>query len=151
LYQKYVNWSRQILIISEDLIHVIVALFLLLATGGVLIHTFSDFKDFSTHSILSLISNALLILIIKEVLWTVIKFLRRESFSVSSFLFIGIISSVRQILFLEVQKSFGGGHTDLMVHAQELLVNTVVILLLTIAYFLVVKADKIRKETKRMQ
>lgn len=150
MYHKFLSFSRQSLIISEDFIHLLVALLLLFATGGVFIHSIVNFGGINPHSILSLVSNALLILIIKEVLWTVIKFLRRESFSISSFLFIGVISSVRQILFLEVQKSFEG-NINLLQHSYELLVNAGVILLLTIAYLLVAKADKIYKETKKSE
>lgn len=134
----------------EDVIHLLVALLLLFATGGVFIHSLTHFGGFNPHSILSLISNALLILIIKEVLWTVIKFLRREAFSISSFLFIGVISGVRQILFLEVQKSFEG-NINLLQHSYELIVNAGVILLLTIAYLLVAKADKINEKTKKSE
>jgi uncharacterized membrane protein (DUF373 family) len=140
---------RRGLLICEDIIHLIVAAFLLFATAGTLIYSFYCFKGFTAHSILTLISNALLILIIKEVLWTVIKFFKREPFSISSFLFIGVISSIRQILFLEVQKSFEGNHSDLTKHALELGINSGVILILTISYFIVVKADQVRKENKK--
>lgn len=150
LYQKFLNFARHSLIKCEDFIHLLVALLLLFATAGVFIHSLTQFGGFNSHSILSLISNALLILIIKEVLWTVIKFLRRESFSISSFLFIGVISGIRQILFLEVQKSFEG-NINLLQHSYELLVNAGVILLLTIAYLLVAKADKINEKNKKSE
>ncbi len=137
---KTLNFFMRFLINAEYLIHVLVTLLLLAATFGIFLNVFRDIRSLDEAAILKLINYALLMLIVKEVLWTVVKFVKKQTFGVSSFLFIGVISGIRQMLFLEVQKSVGkGGHE--WVFTVELGVNALVIFILIAAYYLLKKAD----------
>ncbi|AVX21851.1 MULTISPECIES: phosphate-starvation-inducible PsiE family protein [Carboxydocella] len=127
----------RVLIWVEYIIHVIVAVMLIAAVGGIILNTFTGLS--LTKNVLLLISNALLIMIIKEVIWTVVKFFKKERFSVTSFILIGIISAVRQNLFVEAQKSLTKSHgLDTLI---EISINTLIILALAIAYYIVKKAE----------
>ena len=121
----------------EYLIHLVVAIMLVIAVGGIIISTFTGFSI--TKNVLLLISNALLIMIIKEVIWTVIKFFKKERFSVASFILIGIISAVRQSLYVEAQISLNKSHGwEPLI---EIGANTLIILVLSVAYYIVKKAE----------
>jgi len=137
---NFVARTIKALIFIEYVIHLMVAAMLLLATGGIFVQSLQDWGNFTYPSILNLINNALLMLIIKEVLWTVIKFLKKQAFSISPFLFIGVISGIRQILFIEAQKSITKVHTIEL--TAELAVNALVILILITAYYVLKKADQ---------
>lgn len=94
--------------------------------------------DTGNISILTLVSNALLLLVIKEVMWTVLRFLRKEQFSLSPFIYVGVISGIREILFLSIQKSIekaNGLNITL-----EILLNAFVVFLLVVAYYIFKKA-----------
>ncbi|GAV24065.1 phosphate-starvation-inducible PsiE family protein [Carboxydothermus pertinax] len=127
---KYLLWI-------EYLIHLVVVFMLVVAVGGIILNTFTGFSI--TKNVLLLISNALLIMIIKEVIWTVIKFFKKERFSVASFILIGIISAIRQSLFVEAQISLNKSHSWEPLY--EIGVNTLIILVLSISYFIVKKAE----------
>ncbi|ADG83156.1 phosphate-starvation-inducible PsiE family protein [Thermincola potens] len=142
--QKTLGMVIRLLINAEYIIHILVALLLLIATFGIFFIVFKDITTFDETAVLKLINYALLMLIVKEVLWTVVKFLKKQSFSVSSFLFIGVISGIRQMLYLEIQKSVEKAGHDWFVVA-ELGVNALVIFVLIAAYYLLRKADSIEK------
>ena len=136
----------RILLLIEYFLQIIVALMLLGATMGVVVIIGKDIFKFNYISVFSLINNALLLLIVKEVLWTVIKFFRKEEFSVSSFLFIGVISGIRQILFAEVQKT--AEKIDLTHLSIEIGLNAFLIFILIVSYYILVKADNIKNQKK---
>jgi len=130
----------KILLYSEYVIHAMVAVMLLMATFMIFVQAFWDVPRFSMTKILNLISSALLMLIVKEVLWTVIKFFKKQAFGISSFLFIGIISGIREMLFLEVQKSVEKAHSFSL--TLELGINALVIFVLVAAYYLLSKSEQ---------
>jgi uncharacterized membrane protein (DUF373 family) len=109
--KKMVSTGRKLLLIADDFIHIAVALFLLISALIILGRTFIYFQEISTHSILAVINDVLFVLIIMEILWTVIRFLGRKSFSLGSFLIIGIIASIRRMLMVEAHMSMVGGVT----------------------------------------
>lgn len=94
--------------------------------------------DNGNISILTLVSNALLLLVIKEVMWTVLRFLRQEQFSLSPFIYVGVISGIREILFLSIQKSVEKGNEINI--TLEMLINAFVVFLLVVAYYIFKKA-----------
>jgi uncharacterized membrane protein (DUF373 family) len=55
--------------------------------------------------ILHILNDVLLALIVMELLWPIVRFLQRKSFSLNPFLYIGIISSTRRILMIEAEHS----------------------------------------------
>src|SRR5512143_2696507 len=96
---------RKILIFADDVVHVLVAAALLVSALFMLILTATNFRDMTVSSILLVINDVLFVLIIMELLWTIIRYLKRQEFSLKPFLAIGIISSLRRILMLEAQMS----------------------------------------------
>jgi uncharacterized membrane protein (DUF373 family) len=92
---------------------------------------------------ITLVNDVLLALIILELLWTVIRFLKKQKFSLGPFLSIGIIAAIRRILLIEAQ-------TSLMKHTPveklyEIGLGAFVIIILMIAYYLSVKAQKLEQ------
>jgi len=94
--------------------------------------------DNANFSLLTLLSNALLLLVIKEIIWTVLRFIKQEKFSLSPFIYIGVISSIREIMFLSIQKTIQ--KTEGITISLEILVNAFVVLLLVLAYYFFKKA-----------
>lgn len=119
------------------ILHLIVFLMLVVAAILIVVDSISNFRN-SNFSLLTLINNALLLLIIKEIIWTVLRFFKQEKFSLSPFIYIGVISSVREILFLGIKNSIEknvGLNLSL-----EILINAVVVFLLVLSYYLFKKA-----------
>jgi uncharacterized membrane protein (DUF373 family) len=129
------------LILSIDIIfHVVAALLLLAACGFILYYAFLNILHPSRASVIALVNDVLLALIILELLWTVLRFLNKQKFSLGPFLAIGIIAAVRRILLIEAQ-------TSLMKHTPadklyEIGLSAAVVIVLMIAYYLGVKAQK---------
>ena len=105
-----------------------------------LVFTATNFRDMSVSSTLLVINDVLFVLIIMELLWTVIRYLKRQEFSLKPFLAIGIISSLRRILMLEAQMSMTD-HTD-ATKLKELGISTGIVFILVIAYYLMHKTEK---------
>lgn len=139
--KRIVSGSRRWVIIADDFIHIIVALFLLTAAVIILVRTGLYFHDITVQSILSVINDVLFVLIIMEILWTVIRFLGRKGFSIGSFLIIGIIGSIRRMLMVEAQMSMGGEiPVEKFYHyMMEMGLSTIICFVLVIAYYLVSK------------
>lgn len=139
MMNKFSRAAVKTLLFAEYIIHAMVAVMLLMATGMIFIRAFWDVPEYGAAQTLNLVSSALLMLIIKEVLWTVIKFFKKQGFGISSFLFIGIISGIREMLFIEVQKSVEKTHSLYL--SLELGINALVIFILVAAYYLLGKSN----------
>ncbi len=132
---------RKFLLKADILFHIIAAILLLIACGFMLYYAFLNILEPSRYSVIALVNDVLLALIILELLWTVIRFLKRQKFSLSPFLAIGIIAAVRRILLIEAQ-------TSLMEHVAveklyEIGLSAAVVIILMIAYYLSVKAQRL--------
>ncbi len=143
MYRKIMLRIRSLLVGAEDVVHVVVAVFLLLATVGILLQTIEGFNLRDYHAIFNLINNALLVLIIKEILWTIIKFLGGREVTISSFIFIGVISAIRRLLLIEA--GLPGNHNDAQPfgHVIELGATAMVVLILVIAFYYLRKASNV--------
>lgn len=108
-YPLNVKLLRQLLIAADDIMHFVVAAILLFCAGVILAGTLPDLLSFEVRAVLLVLNNVLLALIIMEMMWPIIRFLKRESFSINPFLYIGIISSIRRILLLEAEHSMFSG------------------------------------------
>jgi len=134
---------RKLLIKVDILFHIVAAVFLLIASGFILYYAFLNILEPTHLSMIALVNDVLLALIILELLWTVMRFLKKEQFILGPFIAIGIIAAVRRILLIEAQ-------TSLMEHVPveklyEIGLGAVVIITLTVAYYLSVKAQKIEQ------
>lgn len=131
---------RKFLLTVDIIFHVIAAILLLVACGYILFYAALNVLEPSRSSIIALVNDVLLALIILELLWTVIRFLKKQKFSLGPFLAIGIIAAIRRILLIEAQ-------TSLMTHIPheklyEIGLSAFVVIILMVAYYLAVKAQK---------
>jgi uncharacterized membrane protein (DUF373 family) len=131
---------RKTLIFADDAVHVLVALALLIAAVSMLVFTATNFASINVTSILLVINDVLFVLIVMELLWTVIRYLKRQEFSLKPFLAIGIISSLRRILMVEAQMSMDR-QTSYYPMA-ELGVSTAIVLVLVFSYYLMSRVEK---------
>jgi len=134
---------RKWLITLDIIFHVIAAVLLLIACTMILYYATLNILNPSRDSIIHLVNDVLLSLIILELLWTVIRFLKKQKFILGPFLAIGIIAAVRRILLIEAQTSF-------MEHVPveklyEIGLSAVVIIILMAAYYLSVKAQRLEQ------
>lgn len=94
---------------ADDLFQVLVAVVLLITVilvfthlGSLAIQAFAA-KQPLLSLVYALVHDALLILIILELIWTAITYLESHSLPLEPFLVVAIIASVRRLLFLGVQ------------------------------------------------
>jgi len=142
-----VNTSRRLLIIADDVIHIAVAVLLVGAALVMLWYALENFSDLSVAATVVVVNDTLCVLIIAEVLWTIIRYLRREKFSLAPFLFIGIISSLRRILVIDAQMAVGESEHTFYENMIELGVHVAIIFILVVAYYLVKKARVLETQT----
>ena len=140
---EFIEIFRKWLVKVDLVFHVIAALMLLVACGFILYYAMLNIMHPSRDSIIHLVNDVLLALIILELLWTVIRFLKRQKFLLGPFLAIGIIAAVRRILLIEAQASF-------LEHVAveklyEIGLSALVIIILMSAYYLSVKAQKLEQ------
>lgn len=144
----FVTRLKRFVLIADHLLHFGVALALLSCAAVLLFSVVPElFSSHSTVSILHVLNNVLLVLIMLEILWPVIRFLQKAPFKLSPFLYVGIISSTRRILLIEAEHSVlskglpdAGGAINWTVPI-ELGVNVGVILVLAIALRLISNQD----------
>ena len=134
---------RKYLIKIDMALHVIAALLLLIACTLILYFAFVNILDPSRSSIIALVNDVLLALIILELLWTVVRFLKKQKFLLGPFLAIGIIAGVRRILLIEAQTSLM--EQTPIERLYEIGLITIVILILIIAYYISIKAQRLEQ------
>ncbi len=104
-YLLNVRFLRQMLIVADDLMHFIVAVTLLVVAASILVKTLPNLIHPDSKSLLHVLNDVLLVLIVMELMWPIVRFLKREAFTLNPFLYIGIISSIRRILLIEAENS----------------------------------------------
>jgi len=134
---------RTALVKADMFLHVVAAVLLLASCGFIFFYAVSNLANPTRDSIIHLVNDVLLALIILELLWTVIRFLKKQKFVLAPFLAIGIIAAVRRILLIEAQTSF-------MEHVPseklyEIGLSAFVVITLMVAYYLSVKAQKLEQ------
>lgn len=100
-----VNFMRRLLIAADDVMHFLVAVVLMVCAGLILAQTIPNLLHPGKVAILHVLNDVLLVLIVMELMWPIVRFLKREAFSLNPFIYIGIISSVRRILLIEAEHS----------------------------------------------
>lgn len=133
--------SRRFLVKVDIAYHVIAALLLLIACSFMLYFALLNILEPSRDSVIHLINDVLLALIILELLWTVNRFLKKQKFTLGPFLGIGIIAAIRRILLVEAQSSFMKEVP--MEKLYEIGLSAIVIIVLMVAYYISVKAQKL--------
>jgi len=107
--------------------------------------------EFATATI-TLFDQALLTLMIAQVVYTTVSFLKQGELQVEPILVVGIIASVRRILVLTAVLSGTAGHVGASLSFKDGMVEigllAVTVLILAIAIYLVRKSKMLRAETK---
>ncbi|MBN2655112.1 MAG: phosphate-starvation-inducible PsiE family protein [Nitrospirae bacterium] len=137
------EYLKDFLIKIDMLFHAIAALLLFIACGYVLYYAAANLADPTRVAVIALVNDVLLALIILELLWTVIRFLKKQKFSLAPFLAIGVIASIRRILLIEAQ----GSAMETISHDKliEIGVTAVVVIIFMIGYYLAVKAQRLEQ------
>ncbi|MGD0884641.1 MAG: phosphate-starvation-inducible PsiE family protein [Thermodesulfovibrionales bacterium] len=138
------DWFRKVLLKIDVIFHIIAAMFLLVACIFIFYYAFLNILNPSRDSMIHLVNDVLLALIILELLWTVIRWLKKQKFVLAPFFAIGIIAALRRILLVEAQ-------TSTLEHVPyeklfEIGLSAVIIIILMFAYYLSVKADKLEQQ-----
>jgi len=143
-YFLNVRLLRTLLIAADDIMHFTVASVLILCAAIILVRTLPNLLHADTTGILHVLNDVLLTLIVMELVWPIVRFLKRKPFSLNPFLYIGIISSTRRILMLEAEHSMlaklneaAGSWQNLWPMLAELGANVAIILILAVAIRLV--------------
>lgn len=141
---KRIEKCREWLISIDMAFHVFAAVLLLIGCAFTLYYAILHLVNPDRNAIFLFINDVLLALIILELLWTVIRFLKKQKFIIGPFLAIGIIAAVRKILLIEAQTSF----MDHVPHDKliELALFSFIIIILIISYYISVKAQQIDTE-----
>ena len=139
-YFLNVKFLRQLLIGLDDLMHFAVALILAICGGLILVQTIPNLLHPNITTVLHVLNDVLLVLIVMELMWPIIRFLKREPFTLNPFLYIGIISCIRRILLIEAEHSivsqaisYKAELTTLWPVLAELGTNVFIILILAIS------------------
>ncbi len=129
---------------AEDWIHIAVGLSLLIVALVLLVYTVTTLSislyhhEDVIHTLVRGIQDFLMVMIILEIFWTVLTYLKGRSVTVEPFLFIGIISSVRGIILLGTKVLEGELSSKELYHfSVEIGVHSGVIFLLALALYLV--------------
>ncbi len=134
---------RKVLLKFDIFFHFIAAVLLLIACGLTIYFGILNILHPTRNSIIHLVNDVLLALIILELLWTVIRFLKKQKFVLAPFLAIGIIAAVRKILIIEAQTSYLE-HTPVE-KLYEIGLISIVVIILVLAYYITVKAHSMEQ------
>jgi uncharacterized membrane protein (DUF373 family) len=140
---KATELFRKLLLNIDIAFHIIAAFLLLVACGFILFNASLNILEPTRDSMISMVNDVLLSLIILELLWTVIRFLKKQKFILAPFLAIGIIAAIRRILLIEAQTS-AMAHTPVE-KLYEIALSAGVIIVLMAAHYLSVKAQKLEE------
>ncbi len=128
----------------DELVHILVALTLVVIALCMLGHTATYFMELNdVHSLLKAVNMVLLVLIVMELLWPVLSFLRKEPFTLNPFIYVCIISSIRRILIVEAEMSIG--HYDHKAYALEIGISVGTIFVMTIVHYIYNKGHILEK------
>lgn len=143
-YFLNVKMLRRLLIAADDIMHFAVAITLMACAALILFRTIPNFFHPDKTAILHVLNDVLLALIVMELMWPIVRFLRRKPFDLNPFLYIGIISSIRRLLMIEAEHSMLARlENKALVWAEvwpvlaEMGTNVLIILLLAIALRLI--------------
>jgi uncharacterized membrane protein (DUF373 family) len=119
-----------------------IAVILFVAACSIIGITITHFlKGFTLINSLYVVNDILLVVIILEIFSTVLIYLTERRISLTPFILIGLISSIRRILVVSALMSAKETTTDVEFNRsiQELLVSTGIVIALIVSYYLLSK------------
>ncbi len=146
--------TRRIIAMAERILYLSVTAILVVMTAIVVYQSVVEVSQlnlasFATSGLAGLLNDVLFAIIILELLSTVIAHLCKGGFQVKSFLYIGIISSVRRILVLGAQLSSNTqlGSLSFKRGITELAVDAGVVVALSVALYITKVAATPRRQS----
>lgn len=139
-FERWMQSFLRVLFRFDIILHILVAILLIALVLSMAFYTVTHFRVYSPKMVLSVIDDVMLMLIILELLWPVLRFLRKEPFSLSPFIYVGIISGVRRILSIEAAASIE--HARDYYQLAEIGVSVGVVLILAITLVLYERSRK---------
>ncbi len=135
-----------VLQIFDDIVHVSITVFLILISIIIFLYALVDFTEGILHHgqiihlTLKVLEDILLILIILEIIWLVLNYLRSRTLTVEPFLFIGIISGVRKILIIGARSIEEISLEQIKIYELETIISLMVVVALVISLYLIRKS-----------
>ena len=131
-----------------NLVNLFIAYILLFsAIGLVAFSIYEVIYEFTHHvetikAVITLIHHILLIMIILEILWTLINYMKTHKLSVEAFIVIAIISSVRKMLVLGASASASPENTTGLISyiTSEMFIQGGIVLIMVIAIYILRKS-----------
>jgi uncharacterized membrane protein (DUF373 family) len=109
------RWAATGLSIAEDVLYVGVGVVLVLLAAGLLVRAVIDFVpslgDLSGEDALKVLSTTLLVLILAELLFTVVQWLRDHVVRITPYLVVALTAAVRRILLITATEKVNPGVT----------------------------------------
>jgi rubredoxin/uncharacterized membrane protein (DUF373 family) len=130
----------------EDLVYYVIAVVLFISGVSIIgVAVMHFLKGFNIINILNTVNDVLLVIIVMEILSTVLIYLTERRISLTPFILIGLISSIRRILMVSALMSANEAMTDLQWHHSilDLLVSAAIVLVLIISYYLLSRVTAI--------
>jgi uncharacterized membrane protein (DUF373 family) len=144
--KKTINRITKLFVLIDDIVHVIVAILLVGAAFLLLYEAGLEFREVNKESAFQMISDLLFVLVIMEFLWSIIRYLKRLSFSIKPFLYVGIISSIRGMVVVEAKLATGPGKEVLYFQLAEICVAVLVVFILVLSLYLLSKTPPASKD-----
>lgn len=123
----------------DDLILGLVSIGIIALAVILLAEAFSDFYYFSSHSIPHIVSELMFVLILMELFRQVMRQIKRHKFSLSPFLFIGVIASIRGILIIQMRLALGW--TEAWLTLAQIGIYAIIVFIMVISYYLTTKVE----------
>jgi rubredoxin/uncharacterized membrane protein (DUF373 family) len=128
---------------AEDIAYYAIAIILFISAIAIIGITVTHFiKGFTLINILNVVNDILLVIIILEIFSTVLIYLTERRISLTPFILIGLISSIRRILMVSALMSAheSMSDTDFRRSIEELVVSAGIVIALIISYYVLSRA-----------
>lgn len=136
---KLIGYFNKVTGLLDNLILVSVAFGTISLAIVMVIDLVMDFIYKEEHSIPHYVSEFMFILIIVELFRQVIRLINREPFSLNPFIFIGVISSIRGVIIMQMKMAIG--EVEVRDGMTTILANGFLILILFVCYYLYAKIN----------
>jgi rubredoxin/uncharacterized membrane protein (DUF373 family) len=123
----------------EDLVYYVIAVVLFIAGVSIIgVAVMHFLKGFNIINILNAVNDVLLVIIVMEILSTVLMYLTERRISLTPFIIIGLISSIRRILMVSALMSANESMSEMQFHHSilDLVVSGGIVLVLIFSYYL---------------
>ena len=136
----FINLLIRCMSYIDDVILTVVSVGIIILAVILLSEAFSDFYYFEEHSIPHIISDLMFVLILMELFRQVVRQLKRHTFTLSPFLFIGVIASIRGILIIQMKLALG--LAEGWITLAQIGVYAVIVFVMVVSYYFSSKIER---------